>query len=65
MNNNPEEVKFTISLSFRAGKPPLQTPKCEPLRKVPGVKAIWIGYKVKLMCKPKGWLLRKSLSVLM
>jgi len=65
MNNNPVGAKFIIFPLMSAGNPRLGAPKCELLRKVPGVRAVWIGYKVKLMCKPKGWLLRKSLSVLM
>lgn len=40
MNNNPEGVKCTIFVPEGAEDPPPGAPKCELLRKVPGVMAI-------------------------
>ena len=65
MNNNPVGAKCNIFPFSRAGNPPLRAPNCELIRKVPGVNAISMVYKVKLICKLTAWLLRKSLAVLM
>ena len=39
--------------------------KCELLRKVLKAISAWIGYNVKLFCKPTPWILRKTPVVLM